>query len=100
MFRSTDDPIVTIESKISIRVKLYLKLRYSEARSPASWRRGVGASLGGLAAAIPEEVAEKGRGAFSEEAAFGGEGVVEAGVGGGVVEGAGVAGFGVGGGED
>ena len=56
--------------------------------------------MGGLAAAIPEEVAEKGRGAFSEEAAFGGEGVVEAGVGGGVVEGAGVAGFGVGGGED
>ena len=28
MFRSTDDPIEAIETRISISVKLYLKLRY------------------------------------------------------------------------
>ena len=60
--------------------------------------RGWGSgALSGFAAAVSEEVAKQGGGVFFEEAAFYGEGVVEAGVGGGVVEATGVAGFGVGG---
>lgn len=51
-------------------------------------------------AAFREEVAQDFRGLFPEEAAVGEDGVVEACVGGGVVEGAGVSGFGVSGGED
>lgn len=50
-----------------------------------------------LLAAVLEEVAEYSGGFGFEEAALRGEGVVEAVVSGGVVEGAGVAGLGVGG---
>src|SRR5215203_4666562 len=51
--------------------------------------------LSGLAATILEEVAELRGGSFFEKAAFDEEGVVEAGVGGDVVEGPGVSGFGI-----
>lgn len=57
--------------------------------------------MSGLAgAAFFEEVAEEGGGFGFEEAAGNGEGMVEAGIGGEVVEGTGCAGFGVGGGVD
>jgi hypothetical protein len=65
MFRCTDDPVVTIETKISIPVKLYLKYRYSRRLATTLRGRGIGA-LYGFAAAVSEEVAEEGGGVFCE----------------------------------
>ncbi len=58
------------------------------------WKWGFGC-LFGLAAPILEEVAQQSCGSFFEKAAFDEEGMIEAGIGGDVVEGAGVPGFGV-----
>src|SRR5215210_6136612 len=52
-------------------------------------------SLSGSPATILEEVAEQCGGSIFEEAAFDDEGMIEAGVGGGVVEGTCVSGFGI-----
>ena len=52
-------------------------------------------SLCGSPAAILEEVAEQCGGTFFEKAAFDDEGMIEAGIGGGVVEGTCVSGFGI-----
>jgi hypothetical protein len=52
-------------------------------------------SLSGSPATILEEVAEQCGGSFLEKAPFDDEGMIEAGVGGGVVEGARVSGFGI-----
>src|SRR5215208_8257349 len=52
-------------------------------------------SLSGFPATILKEVAEQCGGSFFEKAAFDDEGMIEAGVGGGVVEGACVSGFGI-----
>jgi hypothetical protein len=51
----------------------------------------------GASATILEEVTEQSGGSLFEKAAFDAEGMIEAGVGGGVVESAGVSGFGIGG---
>ena len=51
--------------------------------------------LSGSPATILEEVAEQCGGSFFEKAAFDDEGMIEAGVGGGVVQGACVSGFGI-----
>jgi hypothetical protein len=60
-----------------------------------SLRKGGFGGLSGSPATILEEVAEQCGGSFFEKAAFHGEGMIEAGVAGGVVEGAGVSGFGI-----
>jgi hypothetical protein len=99
MFRSIDDPIATIETKISIPVRLYLKYRCSAWLAAPLRGRGVGTSFG-FVAAVAEEVAEEGGGVFCEEAILNDDGVVEAGIGRGVMEATGVAGFGIGGSED
>src|SRR5829696_10558390 len=52
-------------------------------------------SLSGSPATILKEVAEQCGGSFFEKAAFDDEGMIEAGVGGGVVQGACVSGFGI-----
>jgi hypothetical protein len=57
MFRSIDDPIATIETKISIPVKLYLKYRCSSWAVSSARERGIGA-LSGIVAAVSEEFAE------------------------------------------
>ena len=56
--------------------------------------RGFGGFSGSLAT-ILEEVAEQCGGSFFEKAAFDDEGMIETGVGGDIVEGAGVSGFGI-----
>ena len=63
----------------------------------SSLRRWGFGGLSGSPATISEEVAELRGGSFLEKAAFDEDGVVEAGIGGDVVEGAGVSGLGVGG---
>ena len=68
---------------------MYRKLR-------ARWRRGFWV-FSGSPATILEEVAEQGGGAIFEKAAFDDKGMIEAGVGGSIMEGAGISGFGVGG---
>ena len=78
---------------------LYQKLFTSSLGTPYSsastlLKRDFGA-LFGLMAAIFEEVAEQCGGFGFEEAAFDEDGVVETGIGGGVVEGACVSGFGI-----
>lgn len=57
-------------------------------------KRGFG-GLSGSLATIQEEIAEQCGGSFFEKAAFNDEGMIEAGVGGRVVEGTGVSGFGI-----
>src|SRR4028118_821522 len=66
---------------------------------PGSCEGDIGA-LVGLLAAILEEIAEQCGGTLFEEAAIYEEGMVQAGIGGDVVEGTGVSGFGVRGGVD
>ncbi len=57
MFRSIDDPIVTIETKISIPVKLNIKFRYSGQSAYCLRESGIGA-LFGFVATVSEEVPE------------------------------------------
>jgi hypothetical protein len=99
MFRSTDIPIVSNETKISIPVSLYLRYKYSRGLVSPLLEREIPA-LSGFAATVSEEVAEQRDGIFCEEPPVNNEGVVETGIGRGVMEGTGVAGFGVGGCED
>jgi hypothetical protein len=58
------------------------------------WKRG-GWGFSGSPATILEEVTEQCGGSIFEKAALDAEGMIEAGVGGGVMEGAGVSGFGI-----
>jgi hypothetical protein len=94
MFRSTDDSVALVHTKTTISRTIYLKFKYIVKYLMTLRERGFGCLSGSLAT-ILEEVAEESGGSFFEKAAFDDEGMIEAGVGGGVVQGACVSGFGI-----
>jgi hypothetical protein len=63
-------------------------------KSSLLWKGAFGC-LSGSPATVPKEIAEQCGGSLFEQAAFDDEGMIEARVGGGIVEGAGVSGFGI-----
>ncbi len=100
MFRWTVETVSLLESKTTILKYFYLHLRYNIRYDGNLCGEPHWECPSGLFAANYKEISEQLDGFGLEDTALDVDGVVEAGVGGGIVEGACVAGFRVGGGVD
>ncbi len=96
MFRSTDDLTALVHSKLTMSMTVYVKFKYT-VLVLGQWGFVVPC---GFAATILEEAGEQSGGFVFEEAFFDEERMIEAGIGGDVVESTGVSGFGIWGGVD